>query len=50
MALAILCIVLGLCWGGWIGYRWGWAAALRLRRNQVVDAAYQAEDRDRKKL
>lgn len=50
MTLALLILLLGFCWGCWLGYRWGWLAALRLRRNQAIDAAYAAEKRDGEKL
>lgn len=50
MAIALLCILLGFVYGYWLGRRWGWAAALRLRRNQAIDAALAAERRDNERL
>lgn len=50
MALGLLCVICGFAYGCWLGYRWGYLSALRLKRNQAVDAAYAAEKRDAEKL
>lgn len=50
MALGLVCILCGFVYGVWLGYRLGWLAALRMRRNQAIDAAYAAEKRDNDRL